>query len=99
MNATLENGAGEPVSLAGVDDVRFILRAMRGANSAKVDGAAAVDDAAGGVVHYDWQSFDTDTPGGYKAEWLVIFGDGHQERFPNNRNLTVAIHEALDVVT
>ena len=98
LSATLENGAGEAVSLAGVQGVRFLMRAMRGATSPKVNGAASVDDAIAGKVHYDWQSSDTDTPGGYRGEWLVTFSDGRSERFPNNRSLTVAVHERLDPV-
>lgn len=96
VTATLENGAGVPVNLAGVTSVRFLMRAMRGAASPKVNGAAFVDDAAGGKVHYDWQTFDTDTPGGYRAEWVVTFSGGQVERFPNDHNLTIAVHQRLD---
>lgn len=98
MVATLENGAGAAINLAGIQEVRFVMRPMHGALGPKINGVAVVDDANSGKVHYDWQSFDTDTPGGYWAEWYVLFGDGHAERFPNDRNLRIAVHRRLDVV-
>lgn len=97
ITGTLENGAGQVISLAGIQSVRFVMRAIHGATAPKVNGFAIVDNAAGGVVHYDWQPIDTDTPGGYKGEWVVTFAGGQVERFPNDRNLTIAVHRRLDV--
>jgi hypothetical protein len=60
-----------------------------------VDSPADIVDPAEGTVIYDWVDGDTDTPGGYEAEWKVSFADGGVATFPNNASETVAILDSL----
>lgn len=78
--ATLKDGDGDAVSLSGAT-VRFHMNAKDG--SSKVDAAATVVNASGGIVKYTWQAGDTDTAGRYRVEWEVTFSDSSVETFPN----------------
>ncbi len=66
----LESG-GEPIDLTDCY-VTFIMRAAAG-DEPKVSAPAAVDDAVGGLVRYEWQSGDTDTPGTFRVEWEITY--------------------------
>ena len=50
--SSLEDGAGAAIDITGAT-VRFHMTAI-GGTAAKVDAAAVIVDAAGGVVRYDW---------------------------------------------
>lgn len=79
-----------PISLAGATVV-FSMR-LRGLTVPKIARAAAViEDAANGVVRYDWQAGDTDTPGLYEAEFEVTYADGAVETFPNSDWIIIRI--------
>lgn len=44
------------------------------------------------AVRYDWQVGDTDEPGIYLGEIVVVFQDGKRMSFPNNGSLVLAIN-------
>jgi hypothetical protein len=99
LRATLStrnaDGTTSAVNLTGAT-VEFRLKAP-GARSAKVAAAAAVENAAGGIVRYDWGSGDTDTARpDFRAEFRVTFADSTTETFPGRGYLTVEISEDLD---
>ena len=93
LQATLKDSTGTAVDLSGAT-VRFHMRQI-GATSAKVDAAATVSDADGGVVYYSWAAADTDTVGSFEAEFEVTFTGGEIESFPNNRFIQVEITDDI----
>lgn len=99
IQATLYIG-GLAVDLTQALGVQFIMRpAVHGVPSgtAKVNAAAAVASAASGVVRYDWDAADTDTPGDYVAEWQVTWiAGGKQQSFPTVGYHTVTVEPDLD---
>ena len=66
-NIVTESGAA--VDLTGAT-VKFKMRRIS-SSTLKVDAAATVDNAAGGLVHYDWAAADVDTAGEYLVWWEV----------------------------
>jgi Rib/alpha/Esp surface antigen-like repeat protein len=94
IRAELQNGSGEAVDLINAT-VQFHMRAI-GSNTATVDAAATVINAAGGIVQYNWIAADTVTIGSYQAEFEVTYPDGTIETFPNNGYVRV---EIIDDIT
>jgi hypothetical protein len=99
LRATLStrntDGTTSAVSLTGAT-VEFRLKAP-GARAAKVSRAAVVENAASGIVRFDWAAGDTDTARpDYRAEFRVTFADSTTETFPSRGYLTIEIEEALD---
>jgi hypothetical protein len=80
---------------SGIASVRFVMRAL-GAGVAKISAVAQIVTAADGIIQYDWQEGDTDTPGQYHVEWKVIFQNGKRATFPNKGYDIVDIEEELD---
>lgn len=93
LQATLKDASGTAIDLSG-STVRFHMRQV-GATSAKVDAAATVSDADGGVIYYQWSASDTDTIGSFEAEFEVTFSGGEIESFPNNRFIQVEITDDI----
>lgn len=90
---TLRDAAGEPVQINGAA-VTLTLAPLRG-------GALIVDDAADndddgslpqrGKVHYEWGAGETDDPGEYLGTWVVDFGGGNVQSYPNDGFILVSI--------
>jgi hypothetical protein len=93
LQATLKDGADAVVSLVGCS-VRFHMRPV-GSTIVKIDAAATVSDAEGGVVYYSWIASDTDTIGSYECEFEVTYAGGEIESFPNNRFIDVEITDDI----
>jgi hypothetical protein len=89
IRATLQNGSGNAVDLIDAT-VRFHMRAI-GGNSAAVDAAATVVNAASGLVQYDWEAADTADVGSFQAEFEVTYSDGTVETFPSDGYIRVEI--------
>lgn len=93
--ATLEDGAGNRIDLAGAT-VEFAMARLHGdllfVAEAQIDQAG---DPTMGDVHYEWTDGDTDIPGGYLAEWRVEFPSGERETFPNHKFRHIAIIPTL----
>lgn len=89
--------SGEPVDLTTATSVDFIMRAESG-GTVKVNSPAVIVDAGEGVVRYDWDAADTDSPGPYQAEWEVTWPGGKQQTFPTLTYHTVAVLADLDGV-
>jgi hypothetical protein len=90
--ATLKDSEGVAVNLTGATVV-FHLRPTRG-GTVKVNAAATVTSAAGGVVTYEWAAADTDTAGTFYAEYEVNWG-GLKQSFPNPGFVKVTITDEL----
>lgn len=84
---------GSPVNLTNCS-VRFVMK-EEGADSAKINAAATIASASGGLVQYDWQVGDTDTPGVYIAEWEVTFYGNIKRTFPPDGFLSIVVEDDL----
>ena len=89
IEATLQDSDGEAVNLTSAT-ARFLMR-RRGRTTAKVSAEATITNAAAGVVQYDWDPADTDTPGQYEAEFEVTYSDGTKETFPSRGYISIVI--------
>lgn len=74
---TITNTDGTPFDLTG-KTVRFQMRWLLD-NRFKVDAAAIITDADGGLVRYDLVAGDMDTVGDYQTRWQILNGDGSIE--------------------
>jgi len=82
-------------NFTGYTQPRFIMRALDAATP-KVSAAAAIDDAQGGVLRYDWVPADTDTAGRYQAEFELIDPAGKKRTFPVDEYAYVEVIEDLN---
>jgi hypothetical protein len=82
LQRQLGDDAGSAFDLTGVQGVFFNMVADDG--TLKIDHQPAqIVDAAQRIVRYDWQTGDTDTPGMFFAQFVVVFSDGRPVTFPN----------------
>lgn len=92
------DGEGNPVDLTGVTTVRFHMNETDTDGAATsvnvIDAPAIVDDAAAGLVAYEWAEGDTDNAGRFAVEIEVVSG-GKATTFPNDSNDYVNITPAL----
>lgn len=87
---TLKDATNAVVSLVGADAVRFIMR-VKGADTVLINQPAAITDAVGGVVSYQWRTGDTEQIDTYNAEFEVAWSDGTFETFPNSKYIVVKV--------
>jgi|AntDeeMinimDraft_5_1070356.scaffolds.fasta_scaffold02199_11 hypothetical protein len=80
---------GNPADVSG-STITFNLEKRNGAN-VLTESASTVNGGQDGVVEYDWTPGDTDTPGAYRAEFVVDYGNGDKETFPNRDYIDVFI--------
>lgn len=88
LAATFTSETGAPVDLTGCT-VTMRMRRMGYAAPATVLPCAVVDAAAGRVEHA-WQAGETDTPGDFRAEFMVSTPLGIMT-IPNDRSLIFTI--------
>jgi Rib/alpha/Esp surface antigen-like repeat protein len=93
IECTLQDSDGTAVNLSGAT-ARFLMRA-RGGATVKVNAAAAITNAAGGVVQYTPVAADTDTPGQYEAEIEVTYSDSTRETFPSRGYISIVIQDDI----
>ena|SRR5687767_4441670 len=79
----------------GYTQPRFIMRSID-ASLPKVSAVAAIDDAVGGVLRYDWVPADTNTAGRYQAEFELIDPTGKKRTFPVDEYAYVEVFEDLN---
>lgn len=83
FRATLLDADGEPIDLTGAT-ARFLMRDMRTKATKVAADADIPSPETDGVVSYEWDAADTDTPGAYEAEVQVTFGDGTIRTAPSD---------------
>lgn len=93
LQATLQDANGNPINIS-YSTVRIHMKQVGG--SVVIDQPMTIVDEEVGIVRYDWQSGDTDTPGTYYVEFEVTYQDLSVETFPNNTNETVLIIPQLN---
>ena len=89
LEATLVDYLGLPVNLTG-STVAFAMRSKDNP-SLVITGVAALADAPLGKVSYQWGPANTNTPGGYIAEFIVTYPGGGTESFPNGDYIEVHV--------
>lgn len=94
--AALNNGDG-PIDLSG-STVSFRMVLLSETLEVKIGGdACVIDDAANGLVHYEWNDVDVDTAEVYAA-WFIREDNstGATERIPQGeRYIRIRFAEAL----
>jgi len=96
LEDTLLDSAGEPIDLSGAT-VELQLFPVDGGTSSVVSGGDANaqngdgSDGSMGNVSYDWQSGETDDADTYLGYWVVSFGGGDIQTFPNDGPFSVQI--------
>lgn len=88
---TLYRPDGVTAEILTGSTVKFVMASEDSIGTAKVKADAVVVDAITGEVRYDWATGDTDTFGGFVAEWEVTRADGSIETFPNGGYVPIAI--------
>jgi len=94
VQTTLQDSAGAAVNVSGST---IVLRMARiGATGRTIDNATVTqDDAANGVVSYQFSDTETANHGIYRMEWVVTYSGGRQETFPNEGYDIVQIEKSL----
>jgi len=82
LQAQLTDEEDKPLNLQFVDSVLFRMYDPRSGETVTLSNAI-IDNEANGVVQYAWESSDTNTPGRYRAEFVVRYPSGREESFPN----------------
>lgn len=84
LRCRLEDDTGAAVNLGAALSVAFSLR-LAGGGAVKISvQPAVVEDAAAGIVRYEWAALDTDTVGEYEGEFEVTWTTGITQTFPTN---------------
>ena len=89
LAATITDDLGA-VNLTTATSVAFHLVHDR-SGVVYVDAAAAIVNAALGTVAYPWDEGDTDTPGLFRAEFEVLWGDGKKQTAPSGGPILVLV--------
>ena len=90
ITATITGSDGAGVNLSTATSVAFrIMNAMTGIEV--FSRACTVDNAATGLVHYDWVSGDTDVYGLYLGEFVVTWPTARPQTYPSKSYLLISI--------
>lgn len=92
LQANLKDYQGNAINLNGCT-VQFQMVSLD--KTVEVVQPATVQDAAAGLVQYEWQPNDTSTAGTYYVQFEITYGDGAVETYPNNDKLTLIIKPEL----
>lgn len=90
IRATLQTDQGVPVDLTGATvrfDMKHYLKDLMITKSADVQ--------TGGVVEVVFNSPETDLPGTYNAEFVVVYADERTETFPSSGYIEVKIEKRV----
>lgn len=90
---TVDRSGPKPIDLTNCT-VRFIMTA-EGEDTPRVSAPAVIDDAVGGIVHYEWAAGDTDVEGRYRAEWEILYPGGLPRTVPSKGHACIEIEADL----
>jgi hypothetical protein len=93
IKAVLKDTDGNPVNLEGCT-VAFRMAAL--GQPSVIDRAAHIQDPVAGEVWVVLAAEEVQTPGIYRAELQVVYGDGRKETFPNTGYLSIQILKTLE---
>ncbi len=89
VTAIAKDAAGNVVDLTGYTTPKFLMMDWNGV--VKVNAAATIVTPAAGTLQYDWATGDTDTVGGYRAEFEVTAAGGQKLTIPNDSYIVVSV--------
>lgn len=90
----VDDDTGEAEDLSGLTAVFRMVVASSG-QAVIDDVAAVVENAASGILRYDWEDGDVDAEGQFFCCFILTNGDGDTTRFPNGKKLRVDILEPI----
>ena len=93
LTAYLHQADGAPVPLDADTVVHFVM--VNETNIVVVDSTVDVIDPAAAFVQYVWRRGDTDVPGSYKAEFIVVLPGDNPVTIPNDNVILITITPAL----
>lgn len=96
----LKDNFGEPseaiVNLTTATSAVYNMRERAPGTAVKINrGSAAITNAAGGEVTYNWGTADTNTVGAYESEVEITWNDGKVETFPNQGYWDVDVNDDI----
>lgn len=90
LRVTATDNAGGIIDLTGAS-ATFEMEDFYSGVPKVTPTAAVIEDAANGVLRYDWDAADVDLAGLFSARFVVTYSDGRPETFPNRGSILVEI--------
>lgn len=91
---------GDAIELDSEDDEVTLYVETESGEPVALENEAEIENGEEGVVIYEWDEQDTDTPGRYYAEFRLTFDVGEEtervETFPNSTYITIKIQRSLE---
>lgn len=85
-----QDGAADSAGLGDASSVVFNMANAETGAMVIEGGTVSIEDAATGLVRYDWEDGDTDAIGSYDAEFVVVVA-GKPETFPTTGSIRIII--------
>jgi hypothetical protein len=88
-------GVYEPIDLSNAETITLRLRCGGTLVSGPCTGNAGGAFDATGVVEYPWEAGDTDTPGKYKGQCVILWKNGKKQTVPRLEYFDFIVQEDL----
>lgn len=87
-----------PINLGNTSEVRFYMEQVveNNPNELVINQPASSIDSASSKVSYDFEDGGTAESGEYRAEFVLIYGDGTQQTLPRQGYYSITINEPID---
>lgn len=95
LRAILRDPSGTPAPLAGAIGVYFSMKNESTGETVLYREAGTVINAATGEVSYQWKLGETDIPGSYVTEWVVIYPGPLPMTYPGDGFNSIVIAEGI----
>lgn len=97
--AILRDPAGTPAPLGGATGVFFSMMSEETGETVLYREPATVVNPATGEVAYQWKAGETDDPGTYVTEWVVIYPGPLPMTYPGDGFNSIVISPGIPVPT
>lgn len=96
LDATITKADGTALDLSTALSITFRMRNVnaRPTGAFVVEAPATIVDAVSGRVRYSWASGDSNTPGQYAGEFVVVFPGPLQQTVPTSGYLSIVVVDA-----
>ncbi len=95
LEAYLKQADGEAIPLQESDDVILVLSKHKNRKEVVLQSQVEVVNLLEGHVRYAWNLGDTDTPGDYQGEFIILLDGDTPIKIPNNGYFKVVIDHKL----
>jgi hypothetical protein len=95
LQAYLKQADNTTLVLSEEDTVKFIMTPLNDRSTVIIDVDANINSYAEGLVTYTWQEGDTDNPGLYQGEFVVMLDGTTRMTVPNNDYFIIKIDHKL----